>query len=186
MNKPRIGVFGSAFDPPTLGHQDVLQQAASSFDKILLVPSASHAFNKKSLSLPVRIELLKRFAREAEVDCELEVSDLEADMLKENPDQPVYTFDLLERLEQVYNNEAEFGFIRGPDNADPNVWRRFYKSFEIEQRWLIFTARERLQIRSSKVRSILESPELADDKNLDRFLLPSVRAYIQQHKLYQF
>ena len=78
MNKPRIGVFGSAFDPPTLGHQDVLQQAAGHFDRILLVPSASHAFNKKSQPFVTRLALLEVFVNSASIDIELEISDLEA------------------------------------------------------------------------------------------------------------
>ena len=186
MNKPRIGVFGSAFDPPTLGHQDVLKQTACHFDQILLVPSASHAFGKKSQPFHIRVELLHVFAQSALVGCELQVCDLEAQLLEQNPDKPVYTFDLLEALERRYHGSVELSFIRGPDNANPVVWQQFYKAAEIEQRWSILTAKERLEVRSSSVRSILESLDMADDKqSLDDFLLPSVKAFIQQRKLYQ-
>ncbi len=185
MDKPRIGVFGSAFDPPTLGHQDVLQQAAEHFDQVLLVPSASHAFNKKPRPFAIRLALLEVFAQNAEVETELVTCDIEIQLLQQQPDKPVYTFDLLEALEQKYQGAVELSFIRGPDNAAPVVWRRFYKADEIEQRWSVFTAKERLNIRSSTVRSILNST-MADGKHtLDHYLLPEIAAYIHQHKLYQ-
>ena len=186
MSKPCIGVFGSAFDPPTLGHQDVLQQAAAHFDKILLVPSASHAFNKKSQPFSIRVEMLKHFAQEAEVDTVLEVCELEAQLLENNPQKPVYTFDLLSALEHLYQGDVQLSFIRGSDNANPDVWRRFYKAKDIEQRWSLFTARERITARSSKVRALLKSATSADKQNsLDKYLLPSIKHFIQQHKLYQ-
>lgn len=184
MNKPHIGVFGSAFDPPTLGHLDVLQQAADHFDRILLVPSARHAFSKKSLPFVTRVELLNVFAETASVNTAIEVCDIEARLLERTPDQPVYTFNLLAALEENYE-EAALSFIRGPDNASPEVWSRFYKAREIEQRWPIFTAKERLSVRSSEVRSILSATVADVNKTLDDYLLPAVKAYIQQHKLYQ-
>ena len=185
MNKPRIGVFGSAFDPPTLGHQDVLQQAAGHFDRILLVPSASHAFHKKTQPFMTRLALLDIFVDSAAVNVKLEICELEVRMLQQCPDKPVYTFDLLEALEKRYQGSTELSFIRGPDNADPSVWSRFHKAQEIEQRWPVFTAKERLNIRSSQVRSILDSSAADVNITLDDFLLPAVKAYIQQHKLYQ-
>ena len=187
MNKPRIGVFGSAFDPPTLGHLDVIKQFARQFDRILLVPSARHAFNKDSLPFPVRVEMLGRFVSSVDVSCDLEVCELEALLLQNSPASPVYTYDLLTALDEKYQGQANLTFIRGPDNAQPETWNRFYRAREIENRWSIVTAEERLNVRSSTVRSILNQPGSADNttQSLDDFLLPSVRAYIQEHKLYQ-
>ena len=188
MNPTKIGIFGSAFNPPTLGHQDVLCQAATHFDRILLVPSASHAFSKKLLPFAERVAMLHCFLREALVpDCELELCTLEETLLKNNPDTPVYTFDLMEALEQQYGETVELGFIRGPDNADPATWNRFYKAEEIEQRWNLFTAQERRSIRSSLVRELTASATSDDNRKkvLDGLLHPSVRDYILINKLYQ-
>ena len=184
MNKPRIGVFGSAFDPPTLGHLDVIKQFASQFDRILLVPSAQHAFNKQSLPFKIRVEMLRRFVDSIRIACDVEVCELESELLRKNPDSPVYTFDLLVALDEKFQGQASLAFIRGPDNANPETWNRFYRAQEIESRWQVVTAEERLNIRSSSVRAILND---ADNKtqSLDTFLLPSVSAYIQKHKLYQ-
>ena len=56
----RTGVFGSAFNPPTRGHYDVLTQAAPHFDRRLLVPSVAHAFRKNDFSGKT-LELLEAF-----------------------------------------------------------------------------------------------------------------------------
>lgn len=180
-------MLGSAFDPPTLGHLDVLQQFAEKFDLILLVPSASHAFNKRSLPYSIRLEMLELFASSADAGCPLQVSNLEGEMLEKNPQKPVYTFDLLEALDTLYEGQADLTFIRGPDNADQTTWKRFYRSEDIDKRWSVVTAKERMSIRSSKVRALLQSPNETEQltKNLSNMLLPPVMAYIQEHKLYQ-
>ena len=188
MSLIRLGVFGSAFDPPTLGHLDVLEQAAASHDRILLVPSAWHAFAKNPQPFKLRLDMLHRFIDDAKyLPCPLQVCDLEAALLKKKPNKPVYTYDLLTALEAQYANKANLCFIRGPDNAQPEVWSRFYKAKEIEARWLIFTATERVAARSSAVRKILESFQVADDYSQPdlNMLSPSVKAFILCHNLYK-
>ncbi|MGI9277913.1 MAG: adenylyltransferase/cytidyltransferase family protein [Endozoicomonas sp.] len=196
MHQIKIGVFGSAFNPPTLGHLDVLKQAAGAFEKILLVPSASHAFAKTLLPFSDRAEMLKLFLADAgTLECEVEICELEMELLRRQPDKPVYTFDLMQELEEHYPDNTRIGFIRGPDNADPETWRRFYRAREIEQRWMIFTADERMPIRSSTVRELIGSMKSDDttinqasaghQDDLDNMLMPSVRRYILEKGLYQ-
>ncbi len=188
MIKFKIGVLGSAFNPPTYGHLDVLKQAATFYDKILLVPSACHAFSKKMQPFSYRLEMLNAFKDDILIgSCELEVCDLEYHLLQDQPDQPVYTYDLMRILEKHYGENTELGFIRGPDNADPMVWSRFYKAEEIEARWSIFTAEERVQARSSLVRQAIADGELdkQDSVYLKQLLTPSVYSYIQKKDLYR-
>ncbi|MBO9493618.1 adenylyltransferase/cytidyltransferase family protein [Thalassotalea sp. G20_0] len=186
MSPIKLGVFGSAFDPPTLGHLDVLQQAATCHDCILLVPSAFHAFDKNPLPFGLRLQMLQCFIDEAEAGCPLEICDLEAELLAQNPGRPVYTYDLMAALTSQYRDKATLSFIRGPDNARPETWNRFYKAQEIEETWPIFTATERVAIRSSDVRNILESEKIADDLQQGlNMLLPSVQAFIINNNLYQ-
>ncbi|WP_448215145.1 adenylyltransferase/cytidyltransferase family protein [Endozoicomonas sp. 2B-B] len=187
MTARKIGVLGSAFNPPTLGHLDVLEQARQQFDLILLVPNAAHAFSKSMLPFHHRVAMCQQLVNAVQLpQCQIEVSDIEQKMLADNPEKPVYTFDLLELLEQKYPGD-QLGFIRGPDNADPRIWKRFYRSEEIEQRWQVFTALERQNIRSTQVRELLVSGS-SDDNNKEAvaaLLLPSVHDYILQHHLYQ-
>ncbi|WOG28001.1 adenylyltransferase/cytidyltransferase family protein [Endozoicomonas sp. 8E] len=187
MTARKIGILGSAFNPPTLGHLDVLEQARQAFDLILLVPNAAHAFSKSMLPFHHRVAMCQQLVNSVQLpQCQIEVSDIELKMLADNPEKPVYTFDLLELLEQKYPGD-QLGFIRGPDNADPRIWKRFYRSEDIEQRWQVFTARERQNIRSTQVRELLVSGS-SDDNNKEAvaaLLLPSVHDYILQHHLYQ-
>ena len=185
MKSERIGVFGSAFNPPTLGHLDVIQQAAKQFDQILLVPSAAHAFAKNMQSFEHRFAMVEHFIDEAEIaDCHLTACNVEIELLTANPDKPVYTYDLLCHLDTSYSG-AEFGFIRGPDNAAPDTWKRFYKASDIESRWVIFTAEERLSVRSTKVRELLATKGSKGKERLEGLLFSSVYQYILDNGLYQ-
>jgi len=185
MSQIRLGVFGSAFDPPTLGHLDVLQQAAGCHDRILLVPSVFHAFDKTPLPFKLRLQMLQCFIDDAEVGCPLEICDLESQLLAQNPGRPVYTYDLMTALAGQYQNDAELSFIRGPDNARPEVWQRFYRWQDVEARWPVFTAEQRVNVRSSDVRRILGASELADNSLQQGMLLPSVKTFILSHDLYR-
>lgn len=44
----RIAVMGSAFNPPSLGHKDVVEQALTQCDQVWLVPAFRHAWGKKT------------------------------------------------------------------------------------------------------------------------------------------
>lgn len=183
MSQVRLGVFGSAFDPPTLGHLDVLQQAAGCHQRILLVPSVFHAFDKKPLPFERRLQMLQCFINDAKIACPLEICTLENELLARNPGRPVYTYDLMTALAKQY--QGEISFIRGPDNARPEVWQRFYRWQDIEARWPIFTAQQRVDVRSSDVRRILGTTGQADNDLQEGLLLPSVRTFILTHDLYR-
>ena len=181
MIEKKIGVFGSAFNPPTKGHLDVLQQASQYFDKILLIPSVAHAFSKKMLPFNDRLAMCHLFLETVHniPDCKFEVSSVELNILGERSDKPVYTYDLLKYL-SVCSPDDSFCFIRGPDNASQAVWKRFYRATDIKKHWLIFTAIERVNIRSTYVWQLLVTKKLDDNKKktLNKFLLPSIYQYI--------
>ena len=191
----KTGVFGSAFNPPTQGHRDVLIQAAPHFDNILLVPSVAHAFHKKTLPLTKRVELLEAFCVDiSSVFCKFEISLIESELLRTEPETPVYTWTVMDTLSKQYP-DTTFSFIRGPDNANPEIWQRFYRYQDIEQRWPIFTAEEIVDARSSKVREALASISLAKQSSrtplpkqlrtqLQEWLTPAVMALILEQQLY--
>lgn len=185
----RTGVFGSAFNPPTQGHLDVLRQAASAFDHILLIPSAAHAFNKQSLPLEIRAELLEAFCSDIQktenIGCTVEISLIEKTLLEQNPEQPVYTWTLLDTLSQQHP-DIKFSFIRGPDNAEQETWQRFYRYQDIEERWGIFTATQNVQARSTLVRQLLQSnADVFPEQELSKLVTPSVLALLKKNNPYQ-
>ena len=188
MIKPKVGVFGSAFDPPTRGHYDVLKQAAMFHDKILLVPSVGHPFSKKMLPFEYRVDMLGCFVKDIFINaCEIEICRLEESLVTKSVLSVVYTFDLMTALEAHYNNDVALSFIRGPDNAKKMTWQRFYRAYDIEKRWSIFTAVERVPVRSSLVRRLIAGGDMKkknQSRILNKQLLPSVFVYIKNKGLY--
>ncbi len=184
-----IGILGSAFDPPTRGHLDVIKQAAEQFDLILLLPCAAHAFLKKPLPFDQRLKILDVFCRELVVQgFNVQVSDLELHIAHSQPNQSVRTWDVMNWLEKHYNHQektAQLSFIRGPDNANPETWQRFYRWQDIENNWSLFTAQERVKARSSQVRQLLQTPSDDIAQPLQQLVTPAVQHYIIENRLYQ-
>ncbi len=151
----KIAVFGSAFNPPHRGHMDVIDQLKCKFDKILLVPSAAHAFGKTTLPIETRAKLLNLILADYfPNDKKVEVSLVEFEILKESSeDKPVYSYHLLQKLN--LQNPAEYHLIIGPDNAAAETWSKFYKHKEIEKEFTVTTVDERRKIRSTVIRELL-------------------------------
>lgn len=178
-----IGIFGSAFNPPTLGHKNALIQASRSCDSILLIPSASHAFGKEMLPFELRYRMLQGFIRDVQADiaCPIAVSDIEQHLQIEGFN-PIYTFDVLDKLEKELGT-SELAFIMGPDNANPDTWSRFYRHRDIDQRWHKILCEEQKPIRSTKLRQAIK--DRASDQTLLTYTTPSVVDIIRSEHLYQ-
>ena len=117
-----IGIFGSAFDPPHQGHRDVLAQCIDRFQRIILIPSFSHAFGKQMTPYSQRLELLEAFRQSSGFANKLSISTVEQDLAQ--PDAPVYSWDLMEYLEgelQTWHSNVALTLIVGPDNAAPDT-----------------------------------------------------------------
>lgn len=154
----KIGVFGSAFNPPHMGHLSVIRQAMDHFDLILVAPSYRHAFGKVMADFADRERMIKALFKHLPADgSTVELTDAERRIAsRKGSAEPIYTFDLLSEVENN-NPGATVSFIVGPDNAASETWRRFYKGAEILERWEVFVAKEVLHIRSSDIRSALNS-----------------------------
>lgn len=187
----KIGVFGSSFNPPTLGHQDVILQAATHFDEILLIPSVAHAFQKQMIELPHRMNMLRLLIESEHYPVPVRIFNIEVSIQQRNgQDKPVYTFDMMSELVNFYKTlrqEVELHFILGPDNAKPEVWQTFYRFKDIEQQWPLYIAREQLPVHSTAVRHLVQSE--TDPNKLATQLTPlvgeQVAGYIIRHQLYK-
>lgn len=107
-----IGVFGSAFNPPTKGHAFVIKEALKVFDKVIAVPSFDHCFGKNMASFDLRLDLAKALVADIG-DKRVEVSDIEKEIWS---GEPVSSLKVLMTLKAAFLDE-DIQLIIGPDNA---------------------------------------------------------------------
>ncbi|WP_044363616.1 nicotinate-nicotinamide nucleotide adenylyltransferase [Vibrio fluvialis] len=168
----KIAVFGSAFNPPTLGHKSVIDSLGH-FDRILLVPSISHAWGKEMLNYEIRCQLIDAFISDLASN-KLERCTVEQDLI--NPGESVTTYAVLERLQEIFPN-ADITFVVGPDNLFN--FGKFFKSKEILQRWSVMTCPEKVKVRSTDIRQ-----RLAEKGDVSSMTTPSVEDLLRKLDVY--
>lgn len=176
FNNPihRVAVFGGSFDPPTLGHQSVIEQVITQVDEVVLVPSLAHAFGKKLTPLPIRLQMLTLFIQDLvekypNFENKIHVLNIEPDLIHLHSTGYVYTYDVLDKVEKLFQQQnktqstcqIEINFVIGPDLADPNVFNRFYRANDILKKWSIILVEQMLSIRSTYVREYLSKKALS-------------------------
>ncbi|MBE1273374.1 nicotinate-nicotinamide nucleotide adenylyltransferase [Enterovibrio baiacu] len=151
-NPPKqIAIFGSAFNPPSLGHLSVIQRL-SHFDRVLLVPNYAHAWGKKMADFEKRCAWVTAFIQDAALDNIMLCSD-ERDIAG---GEAVTTWALLNHLQNQYPT-SELTFVLGPDNF--LSFAKFHKSAEIMARWNILACPETVNVRSTHIRERLGSED---------------------------
>lgn len=169
----KIAVFGSAFNPPSLGHKSVIERLGH-FDKVLLVPSISHAWGKAMLPYETRINMINAFISDLALN-NVELSTLEKEI--HIPEQSVTTFSLLKKLQELHSH-ADITFIIGPDNL--LKFDKFFKADEIIKRWSVMACPETLPIRSTDIRNTIQRGE-----DISHLTTKGVQEYISRHQLYE-
>ncbi|MCA9370073.1 MAG: nicotinate (nicotinamide) nucleotide adenylyltransferase [Pseudomonadales bacterium] len=184
-----IAVFGGAFDPPHLGHIQIIQSLLeSSFDEVWCVPVKNHAFGKQMLPAHHRVAML-----------ELALSgmnNIKIDEYELHQPGVNYTYDTLVAFKQHYP-EHTFSFVIGSDNL-PTFYTWFddtpgilefpffvypRKGFSFEPLFEGMTPMRNMQevaISSTQVRQAVMAGE-----SIEHLVPPAVEKYIQQQKLYQ-
>ncbi|GLT14539.1 nicotinate-nicotinamide nucleotide adenylyltransferase [Vibrio algivorus] len=172
-----IAIFGSAFNPPSRGHQSVLERLKH-YDLVLLVPSIAHAWGKDMLGYSTRCEMVEAFIQDVKLD-NLQISNIEAEILQSNGEeqgQSVTTYAVMTALQEHYP-QSQLTFVLGPDNF--LNFGKFYKADEITSKWSILACPETLPVRSTQIRQ-----RLANHQSIRDLTTPSVEEYVQEHKLY--
>ncbi|MGB1320145.1 MAG: nicotinate-nicotinamide nucleotide adenylyltransferase [Vibrio gallaecicus] len=169
----KIAVFGSAFNPPSLGHKSVIESLAH-FDKILLVPSIAHAWGKEMLDFDIRCQLVEAFIEDIELS-HVELSDIEKCL--HTPGESVTTYAVLNKIKEKYSN-ADITFVIGPDNFFK--FSSFYKAEEITKTWAVMACPEKVNIRSTDIRKAISNG--SDIKDLTT---SSVTKMLQDGELYK-
>jgi nicotinate-nucleotide adenylyltransferase len=115
-----IGVLGSAFNPPHLGHLALAQEAhfQLGLDEVVLVPTG-HAPHKRIADDPGREARMEMTRLAAADDSRFSVSSLEVDR-----EGPSYTYETLEALAEE-RADRELVFVMGADAAvGLESWRK--------------------------------------------------------------
>lgn len=168
----KIALFGSAFNPPSRGHADCIDQLSAYVDAVWLIPSYRHAFSKSMTDYSMRCEWVEAFAKDLPSPAQLMA--IEHTIAEESGhDRPVYSYEVVEHLCQAYP-EHQFLLAIGPDNMQ--AWNRFSHIEQIHARCQIFVTQERKQIRSTGIRQ-----ELALGYVPPNMLTPNVQHLLQSH-----
>ena len=168
----KIAIFGSAFNPPSLGHKSVID-SLTHFDKIFLVPSIAHAWGKEMLDFDTRCQLVNAFISDLSLD-QVELSLIEKRLF--TPGDSVTTYAVLSELQKLHG-DAELTFVIGPDNFFK--FSSFYKSDEITERWSVTACPEKVKIRSTDIRNALIS-----GSDVSKLSTKSVTKILQDSGLY--
>ncbi len=175
-----IAIFGSAFNPPHLGHADVITQALEVADHVFAVPSYKHAFGKTMMSFSFRVSLVENMISDLAFENRCHISTIEETLSQSMPEQkPIYTFDVLEAFEKNHP-DATLIFVVGPDNAEPSTWNKFYKAKEIQARWQLWQAEERLMVRSTPLREKLKKNILPSRSECSPSVIKQLAAELEQ------
>lgn len=168
-----VAVFGSAFNPPSLGHLSVLERLTH-FDQVLLLPSYTHAWGKKMLDYDVRCELVAAFIEDSQLN-NVTLSRIEQKIA--NGNDPVTTYAVLDNLQRKMP-DANLTFIVGPDNF--LNFSKFYRSDEIMKRWQVLACPETVPIRSTVIRDAI-----VNSCDISHLTTPKVAKLIMNKALYQ-
>lgn len=160
----RIGVFGSSFNPPTLGHVVLLAEARwrLGLDRIIVVPTGQ-AWHKDSEGVP-SAELRLKLAEAAFGDQDgVEISDTE--VIREGPS---YTCDTLEEIHSA-NPDSQILLVAGSDAAlGIGNWNRPERVLELAG----FAVAQRFEFSRDAVERAFA--ELGHDDRVDFFEMPRV------------
>ncbi|AJR05920.1 nicotinate-nicotinamide nucleotide adenylyltransferase [Photobacterium gaetbulicola] len=167
-----IAIFGSAFNPPSLGHKSVIERLTH-FDKVILLPSFSHAWGKQMLDFDLRCQLVQAFIEDLAMD-NLELSTLEKEIAV--GDEAITTFAVLEALEQQYP-AAHLTFVIGPDNF--LNFAKFFKADEIMKRWQVLACPETVKVRSTQIRE-----QIINNRKISHLTTNKVATMLSENKWY--
>ena len=157
--KPKVGIYGGAFNPPHAGHASVVAKALETLDQVIIVPSFAHGFGKQMADFDLRLDWVETMAMAMRVDhYNVMVDDIEFDIGMQTG-LPVYTWDMLNALQiRLCLEPSQMVFIIGEDNKD-NL-SKFYKAQAILDTYEIMVVRETLSVHSSLIK---ERIKIGDD-----------------------
>lgn len=184
----RICLFGGAFDPPHIGHQQVAREliSRSVCDEVWFVPVKQHPFGKKVEVNGHRVKMLELILQP---QWKVDSFELERSMTS-------YSYQTLNTLHMLFPQHT-FSWVIGSDNLEKfHLWQEYetlLKEFTVyvypRSGFPFFPYYEGMEMlkdfpivraSSTKVRSRLKRHQDISD-----LVDPKVEQYIEEHRLYK-
>lgn len=199
MKKKNILIFGGTFNPPHLGHANLLSAFRSEMDfyKVLILPSAypPHKQESEHISGKIRAKMCALAFPECEI-CDYEIK----------RGGKNYTADTLEYLKSIYP-ESNFYFLMGTDmflsfnewrdperilknavllcacrdgkNKAKELERYAFEELKLKKEQFIISEKEPFEMSSSRIRQALKNKE-----DISGYVCPEVAEFIKSEGLY--
>lgn len=174
-----IALYGLAGNPPHRGHWACVRNLAAEGYFVLVAPSFAHAFGKRMAPFDLRVRWLREAGEEfGALGDNAEVWEEERVAAREVPEgQPIYSIDMLARAQKIFGRAPRLAV--GPDNMDPEVFKRFHESARIAAEFGLAPLAEAENTRSTQIREALASG-CADaflSERVGRRIAPSVAEF---------
>jgi len=185
INKsPHFGIYGGSFDPPHFGHVMIAAYILSHFhiDKLLIIPCASHPFQKSLSSFNDRMEMCKRAFGIID-SSKIVISSIEQEL-----SAPSYTIKTVQKVIEL-NPETKLSLFIGSD-VEKNL-PNWYKIDELKclvdicvlPRTGFICKNESLLFPNISSTMIREA--IMNKQNASKWLDHKVYEYVLQQNLYQ-
>lgn len=185
----RVAFYGGSFNPPHVAHvlAATYLLSACGFERVLVVPVFSHAFDKRLASFEHRVTMCERAMAW--------IPGVEVSRVEERLETPSYTLNTLRAL-VAERPDARFRLVIGADVlGETDKWRAFDQVSAIAPPFVLGRVGVDRpgappavlpDVSSTRVRELCGRRGAPDvDRELQRMVPSRVLAYIDEHGLYR-
>lgn len=125
----KIALFGGAFDPPHLGHLQVIVNLFEKklADEVWLVPTGTHDFQKQMQPAQIRLKMLEMLIDQIPLEYRDKVRIEQCELERKGVS---HTIDTLNQLSRQYSHDDLY-FVIGSDNLEKfHLWDRYQEILE--------------------------------------------------------
>jgi nicotinate-nucleotide adenylyltransferase len=117
----KIAIFGGSFDPPHIGHEEIVKEVLNSLhvDKLFIIPTYLNPF-KKEFFAPSKLRL--RWLKKLFIKEEIEILDYEVRQKRSVP-----TIETIEYLKSIYKLKKIYLIIGADNFANIKQWHRYHE-----------------------------------------------------------
>lgn len=185
---PKIALFGTSADPPTTGHQTILEWLSRHYD-LVLVWASENPFKAHQTNLQDRAAMLNLIIREIDTPRD--------NIILCQPISDRRTLVTVQKAEKIWH-DAEFTFVIGADLVEQIVnWYRVEALLDRVK--ILIVPRNGYQIKQSALANLkllggrytianFNAPQVSSSlyrlQGDNKAITPAVQNYIQQEKLY--